>query len=106
MLVFAGDRVPLRRLSQLHQRASCRRACKGPDEPGIYRWSEWSKDHPIFEPFDQPEHGDLRGLTFARITRLGSRGGSPTLVGRRKAAAGRRVDSRPGTMRHGGLPRR
>ena len=53
---------------------------QGPDEPGVYRWSEWSKDHPIFEPFDQPEHGDLRGLIFARITRLAPEPGARVLV--------------------------
>ena len=42
---------------------------RAPD-PGVFRCSTWQPDHPIFRPFDQPEHGDLRMLRFDRMTRL------------------------------------
>ena len=70
LLIFTGDRVRSGAYSRLHQAGVLPAQVQGPEEPGVYRLAEWSKDHPIFEPFDQPEHGDLRALTFARITRL------------------------------------
>ena len=80
MLIFTGDRVAPAPISRLHQAGVLPAQVQGPEEPGVYRLAEWSKDHPIFEPFDQPEHGDLRALTFARITRLVPEPGARTLA--------------------------
>ena len=43
---------------------------QGPAEIGSYRFVDWSKDHPILSPFNDPQYGDLRTLRFRRITRL------------------------------------
>ena len=99
MLVFAGDRVRSGAYSKLHQRGRpAGTASRVRTNPGIYRWSEWSKDHPIFEPFDQPEHGDLRGLTSPGSPAWLPRRGPESLV----SAEGKRRwssrSTRPGTM--------
>jgi hypothetical protein len=35
-----------------------------------WRFERWEKQHPIFRPFADPEHGDLRRPAFAAITRI------------------------------------
>jgi hypothetical protein len=35
-----------------------------------YRWQSWDEDHPLLEPFRDPQHGDLRRLAFDSFTRL------------------------------------
>ncbi|HVC96004.1 MAG TPA: BatA domain-containing protein [Pirellulales bacterium] len=39
-------------------------------EPGVYRFATWDKEHPIFHPLSDPQHGDLRGVSFRRIVEL------------------------------------
>lgn len=57
-----------------------------------WRLERWETGHPIFRPFADPEHGDLRRPSFATITRLKPgpdarvlawfRGGEPALLER------------------------
>lgn len=35
-----------------------------------FRLEKWDEDHPIFEPFNDPQHGDLRRFAFTACTRL------------------------------------
>ena len=36
---------------------------------GLLRVTSWDADHPIFQPFADPQHGDLRRLVFRRMHR-------------------------------------
>jgi hypothetical protein len=55
-----------------------------------FRFDEWDGKHPVFEPFDDPQHGDLRRLAFTACTRIEPdadakvlarfRGGPPALI--------------------------
>ena len=66
---------------------------------GSYRFTDWSKDHPILSPFTDPQYGDLRTLRFQRITRLRTRPGGPGAGhGAGGRAAGRRESARAGAM--------
>jgi hypothetical protein len=59
-----------------------------------WRLDRWESNHPVFRPFEDPEHGDLRRPAFDTITRIepGSgtkvlaqfRGGEPALLERAK----------------------
>ena len=33
-----------------------------------FRWQTWQESHPLFEPFRDPQHGDLRRLSFDAYT--------------------------------------
>jgi hypothetical protein len=35
-----------------------------------FRWQTWQEAHPLFEPFRDPQHGDLRRLSFDAYTRI------------------------------------
>jgi hypothetical protein len=96
LLVFTGDRV----------RAEVARVLQGAglgvgdvlgtataDEEGLpFRLDRWDARHPIFRPFDDPEHGDLRRPSFTAITRVKAdpgarvlawfRGGEPAVLER------------------------
>jgi hypothetical protein len=57
-----------------------------------FRWQTWQELHPLFEPFRDPQHGDLRRLSFDAYTRIDPaadarvlasfRDGAPALVDR------------------------
>ncbi len=70
LLIFTGDRVSPGAYASLRRSGIFPASVQEPVDPGIFRCTKWQKDHPIFRPFDQPEHGDLRTLSFDRITRL------------------------------------
>jgi hypothetical protein len=38
-------------------------------DSGLLRISSWDATHPMFKPFADPQHGDLRRLTFRRMHR-------------------------------------
>jgi hypothetical protein len=66
LIVFAGDNVspeayrPLSEAGLIPGTISPNRLAG--DLP--FRLREWDVEHSIFRPFDDPQHGDLRGLTF------------------------------------------
>ncbi len=70
LVIFTGDRVRAGAYASLKQAGIFPAEVREPLDPGIFRCTSWQKDHPIFQAFDQPEHGDLRTLKFDRITRL------------------------------------
>jgi hypothetical protein len=53
---------------------------KGSTELDPFRFSAWDKDHPVFRPFVDPQHGDLRRLTFRHITKVKPAQGAKTLA--------------------------
>ncbi len=80
LLVFTGPNVrpegcePLRRAGLLPATVE---GAAGPDE---FRWDRWEKDHPIFRPLSDPQHGDLRRIAFQQITRLSPAPGARVLA--------------------------
>jgi hypothetical protein len=80
LLVFTGPNVnaagcePLRRAGLLPAKVG------GVTEPEEFRWDHWEKDHPIFRPLSDPQHGDLRRIAFRQITRLSPDAGARILA--------------------------
>jgi hypothetical protein len=96
LLVFTGDRVvpgaeALRSLAEAGLGAG---EVLGPAEATDLPWrlERWDTRHPVFLPFEDPEHGDLRRPAFTTITRIKPdpsarvlawfRGGDPALLER------------------------
>ena len=97
LLVFTGDRVAARRRARARGGGPGRgrgsrarrppRSCPGGSSAGRL-------EHPVFKPFADPEHGDLRRPAFTSITRIKPdptarvlawfRGGEPALLERTK----------------------
>jgi aerotolerance regulator-like protein len=92
LLVFTGDLVKPGAYRTLEEAKVMPGRLEGPAEDGPYAFAGWQKDHPIFAPFGDPLHGDLRTLRFRRITRIvpdalsrvlaTAQGGSPLVVER------------------------
>jgi hypothetical protein len=94
LLVFTGDRVGPESLRALERAGLGVGAVLGPApaEDLPWRLERWQADHPVFRPFANPEHGDLRRPAFATITRIKLhpsarvlatfRGGEPALLER------------------------
>ena len=70
LVIFSGDHVGRNAYASLRRSGIFPARVEGPSDPGVFRLTRWQQDHPIFRPFDQPEHGDLRTLRFDRICRL------------------------------------
>jgi hypothetical protein len=72
LLVFTGDRVTpegTRALAAAGLGVGTDLApARATDLP--WRLERWQAGHPVFKPFDDPEHGDLRRPMFTSITRL------------------------------------
>lgn len=72
LLVFTGDRVEAGALKALDAAGLSVGEVLGPaiatDMP--WRLERWENQHPVFQPFADPEHGDLRRPAFTAITRL------------------------------------
>ncbi len=72
LLVFTGDRVQPGSTKALEAVGLGVGEILGPaiatDMP--WRLERWEKDHPVFKPFADPEHGDLRRPAFTAITRI------------------------------------
>ncbi len=51
---------------------------------GPLRFEAWDSTHPLLKPFDDPQHGDLRALSFFRIARLKPVEGSAVLASARE----------------------
>lgn len=70
LLIFTGDHVEARAGDALQTAKFVPGVCKGAATDGPNRFAEWKKDHPIFLPFADPLHGDLRSLRFRKIARI------------------------------------
>lgn len=45
-----------------------------------WRWQRWNEEHSIFYPFNDPQHGDLRRLSFRAYTRIKPHDGALVLA--------------------------
>jgi hypothetical protein len=102
LLVFTGDRVEAAGYREAAAAGltvgEIGQVAHAHDLP--FRLEKWDEDHPIFEPFNDPQHGDLRRFAFTACTRLVPakdaraiawfRGGGPALV-EKKLGKGRVV---------------
>jgi hypothetical protein len=70
LLVCTGKRVTPEDYEPLHRTGLVPAAIAGTSELGLYRFTTWDKEHPIFRPLSDPQRGDLRRLGFHRITTL------------------------------------
>ncbi len=96
LVVFAGSRLEPGSSQVLGAAGLTAGEILGPaiatDMP--WRLERWDVQHPVFKPFADPEHGDLRRPAFTAITRIKPheearilawfRGGEPALVERKK----------------------
>lgn len=96
LLVFTGDRVEAGSCRDLEAAGLGVGKIIGPAKADGLPWrlDRWESRHPIFEPFADPEHGDLRRPAFDVITRIepgpdarvlaAFRGGVPAVLERPK----------------------
>ena len=72
LLVFTGDHVLPEGTRSLEAAGLAVGTVLGPAMAADLPWrlERWQADHPIFKPFADPEHGDLRRPTFTAITRI------------------------------------
>lgn len=96
LLVFTGDRVLADGVRSLAAAGLGVGEVLGPAVAGAadlpWRLDKWDVKHPIFRPFEDPEHGDLRRTAFTAITRIKPdassrvlatfRGGEPAVIER------------------------
>ena len=92
LLVFTGDHVGPGGIGGLEAAGLGVGTVLGPATATDLPWrlERWQSDHPIFKPFADPEHGDLRRPMFTAITRIkpdqaarvlaSFRGGEPALL--------------------------
>ena len=67
VLVFAGDQTAPAMVTAMHDAGlAAGKIAIGPDG-GRLRVSWWDDEHPILQPFVDPQHGDLRRLVFRRM---------------------------------------
>jgi hypothetical protein len=72
LLIFLGDRTSSENLESLRS-AGLSPGTLGPVESTRdvpWRIAGWDRKHPIFQPFNDPQHGDLRKLIFAASQRV------------------------------------
>ena len=70
LIIFTGDQVESDAYAALARAGVLPARVQGPADIGSYRFTEWSKEHPILSPFSDAQYGDLRTLRFQKITRL------------------------------------
>lgn len=87
LLIFTGDQVtpegyePMQRAGLLPALPiRTQETDKGSTEPDPFRFGAWDKDHPLFRPFGDPQHGDLRRLAFRHVTKVKPAKGARTLA--------------------------
>jgi hypothetical protein len=72
LLVFTGERVRPGSTKALEAAGlgvgEVEGALRATDIP--WRLERWDKEHPVFQPFADPEHGDLRRPAFTAITQI------------------------------------
>ncbi len=70
LVFFSGDQVTRALCERLRSSRLFPAEFLENTEPGSFPLVQWQKDHPLLRPFADPQHGDLRRLTFRRISRL------------------------------------
>jgi hypothetical protein len=96
LLVFTGDRIAAGGARALETAGLGVGEILGPVSAAELPWrlDRWDAQHPVFQPFADPEHGDLRRMAFNTITRIkpgpdvrvlaSFRGGEPAVLERTK----------------------
>jgi Aerotolerance regulator N-terminal len=79
LVLFSGNRVGPRALGSLRNVGLLPAEVDGQVD-GPLRFESWDSNHPLLGPFDDPQHGDLRALSFARLARLKLVEGSAVLA--------------------------
>lgn len=94
LLIFAGDRAGPETLAKLSLAGIPLGQMTGPRPTARLPWrlDRWEREHPVFQPFSDPQYGDLQRLAFRSFTAMepgeGTRvlarfdDGSPALVER------------------------
>jgi hypothetical protein len=87
LLIFTGDQVtpegyePMQRAGLLPgSPLRSQESDKVATELDLLRFATWDKDHPVFRPFIDPQHGDLRRIGFRHITKVKPAPDSKTLA--------------------------
>jgi hypothetical protein len=70
LLIFTGGKSQPAGYVPFVQAGLLPGAVEGASDVGLFRFQTWDKEHPIFRPFDDPQQGDLRRVTFRKITRV------------------------------------
>lgn len=82
LLVFTGEQMTPERCASLHAAGLTPGAIAGIERSSDlpHRWQTWDESHPLFEPFRDPQHGDLRRLAFDAYTRIEPAEGTTVLA--------------------------
>ncbi len=70
VILFAGDQFTRRAARPLAQADLLPATVEDVGSMRDFRLAGWQNKHPIFSPFDEPQHGDLRRLRFRKIARF------------------------------------
>ncbi len=70
LLIFTGGKVEPASYAAMEQAGLLPGWVEGASPAGLFRFQTWEKDHPIFRPLSDPQQGDLRRVTFRKITRV------------------------------------
>jgi hypothetical protein len=69
LLVFTGDQTSAAEVAKMSECGLAPGTIEVVPDSGLLRISSWDAAHPMFTPFADPQHGDLRRLTFRRMHR-------------------------------------
>jgi hypothetical protein len=69
LLVFTGDQTSAAVVASMSDLGLAPGRIEVVPDSGLLRVSSWDAAHPILKPFADPEHGDLRRLSFRRMHR-------------------------------------
>jgi len=79
LVLFAGERVSAGSYVALRTRGILPARVEGTAD-GPVRFDSWDAGHPLLRPFSDPQHGDLRSLSFRAVARLVPEAGSAVLA--------------------------
>lgn len=80
LLVFTGTQVEATDYGPVYQAGLLPAEVVGPGETGPFRFHTWDQEHPVFDPFSDPQQGDLRRIVFKRLTRVKPKPGAKVLA--------------------------
>lgn len=69
LLYFTGDQTSAATVAEMSERGLAPGTIEVVPDSGLLRVTSWDAAHPIFAPFADPQHGDLRRLVFRRMNR-------------------------------------
>ena len=69
LLVFTGDQTSAAVTAKMFEADLAPGTMEVVPDRGLLRVTSWDANHPLFRPFADPQHGDLRRLVFRRMHR-------------------------------------